>query len=702
VIIESGVAPRRASFPRRFPKRTLTIAAIVLAVLLVALVLARDAIERSYLQWQLGQTVGGEVSIGALHHGEGGTVLERVHVASKGGAFTLDADDVTLRVADGVLHLRALDPRASVALDLLQGDEVQRAHDFGVRLGAHALALDVQGGTLTVSRAAGATAGLALDALSGNAQVAESGAFSGDLTGALLEGATSYPIALHQTTTPDGAQAEQLTADALPLAPLSALFVPDRFALLHGLARTVDVRFADGAPHGTFTLNDADARVGGVELQSLSGEVALAPDGIGATLLTGAVGAVPANFSGEVHDVHSWSDLLANGTPDLRALGWLFTSVATNPALNWMTFETTAPGITYGQYGMTLAQIPRAVSLLLVNPNEPTLRFDTAIAEDHVISHGERTSQLADRTGAVAGVNGDYFDIGRTYEPQGLLISHGVIVRGPTDREALIVDKHNHVTFADFQMRGDAVDGTRRYRITQVNSWPLEDTTVITPAYGSDLKPADGVVFDSLVEIGDHRYRVTASAPADAPIPAQLGIAFGPKAARPLPNVGDTLTIHYDLEPHVADAVAGIGGGPLLLENGAWFEDPKAPAVAERDVRWAVVALGTLSDGNLLLVTVDARHPDRSMGMTRPEFGDLLQSFGVTDAMALDSGGSVTMVSRAPGDTQATLRNVPSDDSWERVISDALLVYSSAPPGTLVTTRPPPLPQARVLPPGTK
>jgi exopolysaccharide biosynthesis protein len=90
------------------------------------------------------------------------------------------------------------------------------------------------------------------------------------------------------------------------------------------------------------------------------------------------------------------------------------------------------------------------------------------------------------------------------------------------------------------------------------------------------------------------------------------------------------------------------------------------------------------------------------MGMTRPEFGDLLQSFGVTDAMALDSGGSVTMVSRAPGDTQATLRNVPSDDSWERVISDALLVYSSAPTGTLVTTRPPPLPQARALPPGTK
>jgi hypothetical protein len=52
--------------------------------------------------------------------------------------------------------------------------------------------------------------------------------------------------------------------------------------------------------------------------------------------------------------------------------------------------------------------------------------------------------------------------------------------------------------------------------------------------------------------------------------------------------------------------------------------------------------------------------------------------------MALDSGGSVTMVSRAPGDSKVSLRNVPSDNSAERWVSDGLFLYSSAPaPGLL-------------------
>ena len=56
------------------------------------------------------------------------------------------------------------------------------------------------------------------------------------------------------------------------------------------------------------------------------------------------------------------------------------------------------------------------------------------------------------------------------------------------------------------------------------------------------------------------------------------------------------------------------------------------------------------------------------------------------DAMALDSGGSVTLVSRAPGNGKITVRNVPSDFSEERYVTDALFVYSSAPLGTIVTT----------------
>ncbi len=120
-------------------------------------------------------------------------------------------------------------------------------------------------------------------------------------------------------------------------------------------------------------------------------------------------------------------------------------------------------------------------------------------------------------------------------------------------------------------------------------------------------------------------------------------------ALGPLPRSGDIVDMHYAIDPPVPGAVAGIGSGPLLLLDGQWYEDRHAPAPDERDVQWPVIAIGTMPGDTLMFAAVDGRHPERSIGMTRPEFADLLRGYGMIDAMALDSGGSVTLVSRAAG-----------------------------------------------------
>jgi hypothetical protein len=214
------------------------------------------------------------------------------------------------------------------------------------------------------------------------------------------------------------------------------------------------------------------------------------------------------------------------------------------------------------------------------------------------------------------------------------------------------------------------------------------------------LPPAAGVTFAALEPAGRAgRYRVTSVTPATAPIPVTFGLAFGPSVHGTV-HAGEIVDVAYALEPHVDGAVAAIGGGPILVRDGAWYEDPHAPAPDERDYRWPVVALARQSDERLLLVAADGRHPERSVGMTRPEFADLLIRLGATDAMALDSGGSVTMVSRAPGDATVSVRNVPSDNSAERWVSDALFLYSSAVAPTLVAPAAAvtPVPEARPTP----
>jgi hypothetical protein len=258
-------------------------------------------------------------------------------------------------------------------------------------------------------------------------------------------------------------------------------------------------------------------------------------------------------------------------------------------------------------------------------------------------------------------------------------------VHGPTDHEAVIFDRSNHPTFARFRLSGHVTAGAHTYPLTLVNSWPTRHVALITPDYGATLPAADGVTFAALDPIAGTRYRVRSLTRMTSSIPAVLGLGFSDDLHEPLPRPGDVVDVRYALDPAVPGAFAGIGSGPLLLKDGAWYEDTHAPAPDERDVQWPVIAVGTLADGTLVFAAVDGRHPERSIGMTRPEFGELLRRLGLTDAMALDSGGSVTMVARSPGAHAITLHNVPSDNSDERYVSDGLFVYSTAPEGTIVT-----------------
>ena len=78
-----------------------------------------------------------------------------------------------------------------------------------------------------------------------------------------------------------------------------------------------------------------------------------------------------------------------------------------------------------------------------------------------------------------------------------------------------------------------------------------------------------------------------------------------------------------------------------------------------------------------MLVAIDGRQPRLSIGLTRPQLAAYMRSLGAYQAMAFDSGGSVTMVVRLPGHSAPTVVNSPSDGR-ERRVADALLVFSAS------------------------
>jgi Phosphodiester glycosidase len=681
VTIKSGVASAKRAFPRPAWHRFAVIGGCVVIFLIAFAAAAHDAIEKMVVERALSGAFGGDTTIANLRREDGLTILEGVSIQTATGSATFTADRVAYAVNGDTWDVRPTGLHVTIAVDRWSGDELNGAPSAAHILNIGHLEVHLTNAALSFVRSAGA-AKLEVAGLNGTLDAAAHLTY--DLHGNVIAD-TAYPFTANAVD--DGQNIDQhWRAPALPVAPVSAIFGNSGLTFSEGEAHNVTFTSAGGL-HGTFTLDAVRGSIEGHALHALTGNVTIVPDGLGSTGLDAVLDdGTPVAAVGEVHDGMDWGRIFGSGTRDLRALAHMFGLIARQPNLRWMNVETTAPGITFGQYAMTTKTVPHVIQLIAIDPKEPTLHFDTALSHDHVISTGERTSDLALRTHAVAGANGDYFDIGRTYEPQGLLIKSGTLYHGPTDHEAVIFDRTNKATFARFHLRASAVDGTRTYRVTLFNSWPTRDAVIITPDFGKMLPAAPGVTFAALRPLGGPHYRVLSLQPMTTATPVTWGIGFGSLTREPLPKPGDVIDLSYAIDPPVPGAVAGIGSGPLLLKDGAWYEDTHAPAPDERNVQWPVIAIGTMPDGTLMFAAVDGRHPERSIGMTRPEFGDLLRGYGMIDAMALDSGGSVTLVSRAPGNSTTTVRNTPSDFSEERYVTDALLVYSTAPLGTIVTT----------------
>ncbi len=362
--------------------------------------------------------------------------------------------------------------------------------------------------------------------------------------------------------------------------------------------------------------------------------------------------------------------------------------------------EPVAPGIERATYRLATADGPLVVSVVAIDLRVPSVRLGAVLADDRIVSPDESVPSMARRTTAVAGINGDYFDIGGTGAPLGTLIAGGALLRAPSSRVALTVGRDRAVRFQTVRFAGAATSGSASVPIAAVNGWPPErGASLLTAAFGAP-PPAPGAVVDTLEPLapapgGPARFRVAAvaDAPPFPPGPAlRLGYGAAALALGPVPDVGDVVELAYDTDPPLAGIATAVGGGPLLLRDGVPVDDPLSPNYAERGRRIPAAAAALLPNGTLLLVVVDGRRPSLSIGVDRDQLTALLRGFGSVDAMLFDSGGSATLVARVLGDAAASVVNDPSDGA-ARPVADGLFAYSDAPygPPARLIVRPSPI-----------
>jgi len=312
----------------------------------------------------------------------------------------------------------------------------------------------------------------------------------------------------------------------------------------------------------------------------------------------------------------------------------------------------------------------------------------TGLSVDYVNAGAvARTAPLrgvVDTAGAVAAVNGDFFDINNSGAAEGVGIRDGELVQSPVanHRDAVAVGPDGVGRVVQFYFDGTAALPTGSVTLTQFNNIVQAGGVGVFTALWGDYDRAravSGAARVTEVTLVDGRVTAVGAAAGAGPVPGGTTVLLGRDAgADALAGLrpGDAVTVSYHAKPSDDRAVeAAIGGNRVLVRDGV----PQDIGDVTPEPRTAV---GFSADGQkMIMLTVDGRQAD-SRGVTLTELGRLMADLGAHDALNLDGGGSSTLVAREPGAPAVQVENAPSDGS-ERPVPNGLAIYAPEGSGRL-------------------
>ncbi|MYW69714.1 phosphodiester glycosidase family protein [Streptomyces sp. SID8379] len=381
--------------------------------------------------------------------------------------------------------------------------------------------------------------------------------------------------------------------------------------------------------------------------------------------------------------------------------------VGAAPASSASARTQLAPGVTYTEYDIPAAKGTAHAHVLTVDLRDPHVRVD--LLHPGAVAARATVSAMADASGALGGVNGDFFNITEAQHPGveatgaavGPAIASGRTLKaavpdgqrfgpalppGTSTRDVLGVG-------VDRRARLDslALDGTVRTRHGSVplgglNQYalPVGSIGAFTDAWGSasrvratcgtDTERAAPCSTDTY-EVTVRRGRVVASAdtPGTGTVAADTTVLVGREAGaqwlREL-SPGDPVAVRHRLV--AADSRIpyrfAIGGYPVR-RDGAPLPGLDAKTSAVR------TAAGIADDGRTLVLLALDGAPAYRTGLSMAEVADAMAALGTDDAFSLDGGGSSTLVAREPGAAAVSVLNHPTD-SPERAVANGIGVFS--------------------------
>lgn len=297
------------------------------------------------------------------------------------------------------------------------------------------------------------------------------------------------------------------------------------------------------------------------------------------------------------------------------------------------------------------------------------------------VSGGQPLSQQLASKGAIAGVNGDFFDINDTTAPLGVGIERngdntaGRLINAPAagHNDTAVIGKDGLGRIAQVFLQGTATDDdATMLDLTNLNSPGVNANGIglYTPEWGAAplTRTVDGVPNVREVLLRDGTVVSSTTTPGTTPLAANELALIGRDTGATSLNAfepGDKVDVQYGPRPDALDAAVAISGNVQLAHDGKVPDDVPDADLAPR------TAVGFTENGRrMVLLTVDGRATG-SRGLSLKEMGQLMIGLGADDVLNLDGGGSSTMLARSPGEAAPEVVNDPSDGG-ERLIPNGL------------------------------
>jgi len=342
--------------------------------------------------------------------------------------------------------------------------------------------------------------------------------------------------------------------------------------------------------------------------------------------------------------------------------------------------DTLHPGLVHSHRAMRLGADTVRVDVLEADLN--MIEVGSVLAKDQVIGQ-ETVSQMVERTGALAGVNGGFSfsnDPWNTFhgDPRDLYMYDGEILSEPlSSRSSFAIVEENgrqRPVFDQFSWRGRVTIGRTSFQLTGVNrKRDSADVVLYTPEYNRSTL-TNGLGREYLCRADQCQMIEGGSAiiPQNGFV-LSLGSAYlsehpelPPKGPYELRHTLSSQRFILDRTPQYI-----CTAGPTLLRNGELVLDFEGESIRPTfgSSRHPRTAVGYNPESHTLwLVTVDGRQPGWSAGIRLDDLARYFLEIGATEAYNLDGGGSTTM---AIGDRVVNRYS----DPLERRRCDAVVLF---------------------------